>query len=94
MFGHKEIYHRKISNKEHTLLHTAQSYDEEKDFVKLQLNICQYRQTNLMRSLNCELKNCSWITKYIFIEFRPVTANNVNEIISKIDKSRDAYFIL
>ncbi len=29
------------------MLHTAQSYDQAKDFVKPQFNICQYRRSDL-----------------------------------------------
>ncbi len=36
-----------MSNKEWTLLYTAQSYDEAKDFVNSQLNVCQYRRSDL-----------------------------------------------
>ncbi len=47
MFCDNEIYYKKMSNKEWTLLHTAQSYDQAKDFVKPQFNVCQYRRSDL-----------------------------------------------
>ena len=57
-----------MSNKEWTLIHTAQSYDEAKDFAKSRFNVCQYRRSDLKSQTKYSFK-CSEYRKYPLCSF-------------------------
>ena len=58
-----------MSNKEWTLIHTAQSYDEAKDFAKSRINGCQYRRSDLNSQTEYSFK-CSEYRKYPLCSFK------------------------
>jgi hypothetical protein len=57
-----------MSTKEWTLIHTAQSYDEAKDFAKSRFNVCQYRRSDLNNHTKYSFK-CSEYRKYPLCSF-------------------------
>ena len=57
-----------MSNKEWTLIHTAQSYNEGKDFAKSRFNVCQYRRSDLNNQTKYSFK-CSEYRKYPLCSF-------------------------
>jgi hypothetical protein len=71
-----------MSTKEWTLFHTAQSYDEAKDFVKSHFNVCQYRRSNLNNHIKYSFK-CSEYRKYPLCLFEikiTVPNNNMDSV--------------
>jgi len=71
-----------MSTKEWTLIYTAQSYDEAKDFAKSRFNVCQYRRSDLNNHTKYSFK-CSEYRKYPLCSFEIkiiVPDNNMDHV--------------